>query len=227
MSTARARLAAQLLADSRLPSGAYAHSAGLEAAQQAGAGVDAVRGYMSARLATTARTDAAAAALALRTARIGIGSTGLGRIDRAVAARTPSEPMRAASRQLGRGLLRIGARLADGDALVAELAGRRVPPMRPVALGAVGSALGLDETEVASITCYEEAQSIASAALKLYPIDPATAATWVLDCADEIEVAVTAAVDVAHPDALPAWSAPFSEIWLQTHSQERRRLFVS
>ena len=57
-----------LLADSRLPSGAYAHSAGFEAAVQAGATLADVPGYLRARLATVASTDAAAAVRAARIA---------------------------------------------------------------------------------------------------------------------------------------------------------------
>ena len=220
-----------LLADSRLPSGAYAHSAGFEAAVQAGATLADVPGYLRARLATVASTDAAAAVLAARIAAdAGIpgahAATAFAELSRAVAARTPSAPMRAASRLLGRGLLRLGLRLAPHSAALGVLAQTR-EPFRPIVLGALVSALGGDPADAATVVCYEEAQSVASAALKLLPTDPFASAAWIVDLAPEIDAVVARALAVTGPGDLPALGAPRIEMWTQRHATERRRLFVS
>ena len=47
---------------------------------------------------------------------------------------------------------------------------------RPVALGVVGAAAGLDDETVARLSLYDDAATVASAALKLLPLDPADTA---------------------------------------------------
>ncbi len=227
MTETRTRIAAMLLADSRLPSGAYAHSAGLEAATLSGLGLDAVPHYIEARLRTVAALDAAAAVLTRRA----VGGPQpdiltLRRIDHALGARTPSETMRNASRQLGRGLLRLARSLVEADAglLALDVIGM---PFRAVALGAAGAALGLDDRGVASVACYDEAQAVASAALKLFPTDPSQSAAWVLRSIPLIESIVDDALDARDPDDLPSLTALEAEGWIHDHATERRRLFVS
>lgn len=234
---------ALLLADSRLPSGAYAHSAGFEAAVQAGATLADVPGYLRARLATVASTDAAAAVLAARIAAgaeavagaeagaeahadIADAGAAFAELSRAIAARTPSAPMRAASRLLGRGLLRLGLRLAPHSTALGILARTR-EPFRPVVLGALVSALGGQPADAATVVCYEEAQSVASAALKLLPTDPFSSAEWIVDLQPAIDAVVDRALTVTGPGDLPALGAPRIEMWTQRHATERRRLFVS
>lgn len=214
-----------LLADSRLPSGAYAHSAGFEAAVQAGATLDDVPGYLRARLASVASTDAAAAVLAARAAEAADGPA-FDALSRAIAARTPSAPMRSASRLLGRGLLRLGLRLAPHSAALGLIAQTR-EPFRPIVLGALVHALGGTPADAATVVCYEEAQSVASAALKLLPTDPFASAEWIVALRPEIDAVVDRALAVAAPRDLPALGAPRIEMWTQRHATERRRLFAS
>lgn len=104
-------IAAFLLADSRLPSGAYSHSAGLEPAVMAGLQVDGVYPYLISRLQTVGRMETVAAVLAHRRAREICaaagpnddgGVPGFAALEAALDARTPSAAQRDASRRLDR-----------------------------------------------------------------------------------------------------------------------------
>ncbi|MDN3905408.1 urease accessory UreF family protein [Arthrobacter sp. YD2] len=214
-------IAAFLLADSRLPSGAYSHSAGLEPAVIAGLGVDGVYPYLRSRLHTVVRVETAAAVLAHRT------DSGFDRIEAALDARTPSAAQRDASRRLGRGMLRLAGRLRPGHPAVVELL-RTVPkPTRPVALGVTAAALGVGELPLARLCCYDDAQSVVAAALKLLPIDPMDATAWILAAAEEIEAVAQESLRVQTPEEIPALSAPWMEHWAEDHTTRTRRLFVA
>ena len=149
-------IAAFLLADSRLPSGAYSHSAGLEPAVIAGLQVDGVYPYLISRLQTTGRMETVAAVLAHRRAREICtelreddgGAPGFAGLEAALDARTPSAAQREASRRLGRGMLRLAATLKPGDPAVAALKREAPRPPRPVALGVAAHALGVDRKSV-------------------------------------------------------------------------------
>ncbi|RCV52191.1 urease accessory protein UreF [Marinitenerispora sediminis] len=223
-------LGALLLADARLPTGGHAHSATLEGAVAAGLAAEQVPAYIRARLRTVARTEAAAAVLALRAGRG--RPVDYGPVQAALAARTPSAPLRAASASLGRGLTRLARALCPGHPAVAGLATATAAtpglrPLRPVVLGALGAALGLTEAQTARAVLYDDAQTVTAAALKLHPGDPLATVRWVVDAADDIEAAVRAAVAVAAPADLPARSAPLIDQWAAEHAQSTRRLFIA
>nr|WP_245530294.1 urease accessory UreF family protein [Cellulomonas flavigena] len=139
------------------------------------------------------------------------------------AARTPSPAVRDAARRLGRGYLRLALALWP-DELVGAFPPRAAPP-RPLVAGAIGAVAGLDALQVALLVGYDDVQTIASAALKLAPLDPATTTRWVLD----LHPAVAAmAADVAHltdPDDIPSAGAPLTDAWAQAHARTTRRLF--
>ncbi|ASU86357.1 urease accessory protein [Nocardiopsis gilva YIM 90087] len=247
-------LGALLLADARLPTGGHAHSATLEGAVAAGLDAKGVPAYIEARLRTVARTEAAAAVLVLRTAREAqgdaetaagdasgcVGGNGggtpdgsaidYGPVQAALAARTPSAPLREASASLGRGLARLARRLRGDHPAVLALPSASAPtpglrPMRPVVLGVLGAALDMCEEQVARAVLYDDAQTVTSAALKLLPGDPATAVEWVLDVHDALEESVAAALAVTGADRLPACSAPLIDQWAGAHAHSTRRLF--
>lgn len=223
----RARFVAMLLADARLPAGGSAHSSGLEGAVQAGLELADVPRYLEARLRSVATIDASGAVLAHRIASSWdeSGEPRLRRLDRSLAARTPSAVMRASGRQLGRGLARVGLGLAPRHPAVRALGALSL--VRPIALGVVAAALGLDEAGTALVVCYDEAQTIAAAALKLLPGDPVANAAWVLAAEEVANGVVAQALLSSGPESLPAPGAPDTEFWAGIHSQERRRLFVS
>ena len=156
---AQARLL--LLADSGFPTGAFAHSWGLEWAVRAGqvtdaAGLagwvrDALR-YGVAPLAGRAVARAAAAARAGRvtTAEGESAARALIRLSDEVASFQPSRDARAAGGQLGRSLLRAGVdalpallRHPAHAAVTGAAAGRGDRLQHPVAWGFLGGALGI------------------------------------------------------------------------------------
>lgn len=238
MGVSASALAGFLLADSRLPSGAYAHSAGLEPAVLGGLGSEQVYGYLLSRLRTVMRVETAAAVLAHRRAVLAQdrpadpdgstpGGPAFAPIEAALDARTPSGAQRDASRRLGRGMLRLAGTLVPGNAAVDQLA-REVPkPTRPVALGVLAAALGVPELELALLCCYDDAQSVVAAALKLLPIDPMTGTRWILDAGAAMDDVARGALTIQTEDDLPALSAPWMEQWAQEHTTRTRRLFVA
>ena len=235
-------IAAFLLADSRLPSGAYSHSAGLEPAVLAGLRVHDVFPYLLSRLQSVVRTETVAAVLAHRRARDlaggkvpgGLpsaadddGAGGFAALEAALDARTPSAAQRAASRRLGRGMLRLAATLKPADPAVVVLKQTLPRPTRPVALGVAAQALGVGELQLARLCCYDDAQSVVAAALKLLPIDPMSATVWILDAEPQINAVAAEALQARTVDDIPALSAPWMEHWAEDHTERTRRLFVA
>src|SRR5262245_57930639 len=111
-----------LLSDSRVPGGGHAHSGGLEAAWRAGLVTDlpSLRRFLLGRLHTAGKVTAAFAAAASRL----VTATDVepwAILDAELDARTPSAAQRHASRQLGRGLLRVAERQHPGHATIAAL----------------------------------------------------------------------------------------------------------
>src|SRR5262249_28616134 len=113
-----------LLLDSRAPAGAQHHSGGMEAAVGTGlvTGLAGLAHFCRARSRPSARVAAAFAAASCRlqsdvSERALVPAPGpWALLDAELDARTPSEAMRAASRQLGRGLIRlIGSVLPEAD----------------------------------------------------------------------------------------------------------------
>jgi urease accessory protein len=133
---------ALLLADSRFPSGSYAHSLGLE--QAVASGLTDVPSFMAARLRLVAEADARFAVEARRAAASGIpvvhrglspvsksdprargsglpgSAPALTRLDAEWAARCPSPVLREAARRLGAQLLRSAATVWPGDPIAAD-----------------------------------------------------------------------------------------------------------
>lgn len=212
-----------LLGDARLPVGGHVHSGGLEPALLGGLRPDEIPAFLQTRLHTTTRLDAAAAALACRSGR---DSTSLKTLGAAWCARTPSPVARNASLALGRGVQRLLYRLWPAEAATAALAD--VPePYRPLAVGALCAAAGLEPHDTALLICHDDVQSMTSAALKLAPMDPAEATSWTL-AAHSIMAAVAAeTARITDPDDLPALAAPLAECWIQQHAEHERRLFLA
>lgn len=220
-----AELGALLLADGRLPTGGHAHSGGLEPALAAGLAPDQVPAYLTARLRSIGLVEAAGAVLSLRFA--GTDPARLPEVHDALLARAPSAPLRAASGLLGRGLARLAARLWPEHPAVVALGELDGAPLRPLAMGVVATAVGLDERQTARITLYDDAQTVAAAALKLLPVDPTDATRWLLAAAGTLEEVAARAVAVPGIAELPADTAPLVEQWSLEHDSRSRRIFVA
>lgn len=103
---------------------------------------------------------------------------------------------------------------------------RRAPqPPRPVVLGVTAACAGLSALQVARLVGYEDVQTVAAATLKLEPVDPVVATSWVVAAQPAIDAL---AHDVAHltdPRAIPAHGAPLVEQWAEIHARTTERLF--
>jgi len=210
-----------LLADARLPVAGHTQSNGLEPALADGMPPEEVPGYCRTRLNTVALVDAAASVVARR---VTLDAGALAPVERAWAARTPSPAMRATSRTMARGLLRLAHRVwPDEPAMlcVATVLG----PSRPLVLGSIAAATGLGARELAVLVGYDDVQTVVSAALKLAPLDPTEATTWVWNLLPDIEFLADRVADLTLPEEIPAPCAPQIEAWAQAHASATRRLF--
>lgn len=214
-----ADLLLMLLADARLPTAGHTQSGGLEPAIVDGLLVHDVPAYVDLRLHTVTRVETAAAVVALHHLRQGLH---LPDVEAAWAARTPSPAMRATSYAMGRALARIVGRLWPTHPSVAEV-GNRAP--RSLVLAAAADACGLSPLALAKLVGYDDVQTVASAALKLMPLDPADVTAWVLDALRAVDDLAASVAHLTDPAAIPASGAPQIEAWAEAHAVAERRLF--
>ena len=213
-----------LLSDARLPTGAHTQSAGLEPAINAGVPTADVPRYIRARLRTVAAVEAGAAVVARYGALGEQPQLALARVDRAWRARTISPALRETSVLLGRGYQRLATRLWPAHpAAIALTTMKR--PCRAVVLGVAAACAGLQPVQLARLIGYDEAQTIAAAALKISPMDPVDATRWVIDAHAEIESMTQTVAHLVDPDDIPAQGAPLIEQWAEIHATTTQRLF--
>jgi urease accessory protein len=209
---------ALLLADSRFPSGSYAHSLGLE--QAVADGLTDVPAFIRARLRLVAVADAR---FAVEAGRAG-SERALAGLDDEWAARCPSPVLREAARRLGAQLLRSAATVwPDGRIAAYRMASERTP--RPVALGVVAAAAGIGDEDVALLALYDDAATVASAALKLVPLDPAVTARWLAELSPTLTLMARSVVMENGP--LPAPAGVALELYAPIHLQQKVRLVDS
>ncbi|GAA3545374.1 urease accessory protein UreF [Aeromicrobium flavum] len=208
-----------LLADARLPTAGHTQSAQLEPAVASGLAAADVPAFVSLRLATVTRVEAATAVVALHHLRHGLA---LDAVELAWAARTPSAAMRATSRTMGRALLRLASRLWPDHRGIASL---RRGASRAVVLAAAADAAGLDAAALARLVGYDDVQTVGAAALKLLPLDPAKVAGWVLAALPAVDRLAADVAPLTTPGDIPAAGAPRIEAWAESHATTTRRLF--
>ena len=127
--------------------------------------------------------------------------------------------LREAARRLGSQLLRSASTVWPGR----RHRSSRLP--RPLALGVVAAAAGVSEEDTALLALYDDAATVASAALKLLPLDPAVTARWLAELAPAL--AATARAVAADDGPLPAPAAVAIELSAPIHLEQRERLFAS
>jgi urease accessory protein len=203
------------LADSRLPAGGHAHSGGVEQAIAAGIVVDpgTLSTFLRRRLAT-----AGAVAAGLAAASCGADAATLALLDAEADARTPSPALRAASRQQGRGLVRVGRRAWPSgawDALPAL-------PHHPIALGVAASLAGLGPRDAAQAAAYLSISGPATAAQRLLAMDPLTVAAVTARLSPDVD-----AVAARSTDSLPAATDPLLDLLAEVHAARKDRFFAS
>lgn len=208
-----------LLADARLPAAGHTQSAGLEPGLARGLDPAGLPAYCRNRLATVTRTEAATAVVACHQASI---RAPLEPVEAAWAARTPSDAMRATSRSLGRGLLRLARRTWPGAASHWSADDR---PPRPLVLGAIAAETGLPAVDLARVVAYDDVQTVLAAALKLLPLDPADAAAWCVGLLPGIDQFAEELADLTEAGDIPVTGSPQIEGWAQAHARTTRRLF--
>jgi urease accessory protein len=219
---AAAHTVSLLLADARLPSGGHAFSAGVEPAIQGGLARADILAFLQARAQTTTLVDAATAVVARRA---GLHGASYAPIERAWAARTPSRAARAASSDLGRGLLRLAQRLWPQSPAILALTAEGMTPPRPIVLGAVGAHAGLDAETLARVAVYDDMAGGVAALLKLEPGDPVDGVRLVIDACAAVDPLISQLAALHSPEAIPAAGAPQAEAWTEAHAATNRRLF--
>ncbi|NMO00105.1 urease accessory protein [Gordonia sp. TBRC 11910] len=214
---------AMLLADARLPSGGHAHSAGLEPALRAGMAVADVPAYLLSRARSTGLVEAGTAVVARHVALT--DPAGLPAVVQAWAARTPSNVLRGASRQLGRGYLRLAQQLWASSQVLTTVRSWPDPAPRAVVLGVIAAEAGMDPRDLVRLVIYDETASAAAALLKLEPRDPAEVTGWVLHVCAVVDAVVDELALLVEPAAIPADGAPQAEEWAHAHALLTQRLF--
>jgi len=227
-----------LLLDSRAPAGAHHHSGGMEAAVGTGlvTGLAGLEDFCRAKLRTSAKVSAAFAAASARlqsqwTERSVVldqAQRQWATLNAEFGARTPSEAMRTASRQLGGGLLRLVRSVqpeADVDAAFRRCAGPA--PHQPLVLGAAVSLAGGTPALAARAAALAACTGPASAAVRLLGLDPFAVQGLLARLAPEIDSCAAACAVAAPPSALPADAAPALDLLADFHLTAEVRLFAS
>jgi urease accessory protein len=186
--------------------------------------------FCALRLATAGQVAAAFAAAGCALRAGGGSPARWAELDEEFGARVPSPAARAASRQLGRGLLRLVTAMAPA----ADLAGpwrlvARPAPHHPLVLGAA-VAIGGGSPELAAVAAALGTCSVAaSSAVRLLGLDPYAVQGVLAGLAPAINAAgaVQAAGDLADFAGLPAAGAPALELLADVHARSELRLFAS
>jgi urease accessory protein len=214
-----------LLADSRFPTGAHAHSGGIESADARGdvRSVDDVAVFLAGRLHTTGTTDATFCAAACA------GAHPFAVLDRELAIRTVSPRLRSVSRSLGRQLLRAAEPAWPADTYAVARAVHRDGPLQPLALGLVAAAAGLGPAEAALCSLHHLVGTITTAAVRLAGLDPFAVQALAARVAPQLEqLAETAAHQAGEPpDALPSTTSLLADVLAEHHATWEVRLFAS
>lgn len=218
-----------LLADSRFPTGAHAHSAGIEASHARGdvRNVADLADFLDGRLLTTAPVEAAFAAAAVV---CGNGGGDLRELDHQLAIRTPSPRLRTVSRTLGRQLLRPAERAWPGANYAALRALHPDGPMQPVALGVVVGAAGLTPFDAALCSLHHLVGAVTTGAVRLLGLDPFEVHALAARLGPRLDALASVAAEQAaslEPAALPATNSMLADILAEHHATWEVRLFAS
>lgn len=208
-----------LLADGRFPDGSHAHSHGLESAVGSGRVHDtgSLADYVTGRLWTSGRLDAA-------TARLAADGIDPDSLDHAWCIRTPSAAARATSRALGRSLTRTAARLAPDLQITLS---DRTPAVQPIAFGLLATAVGCNPDEAALASAHGTAATLAAAGLRLLSVDPFDVTAVLHHLRQDVDAVAGSTLGLAGPSDLPHASTPFAEIDVERQTVLPTRLFRS
>jgi urease accessory protein len=146
------------------------------------------------------------------------GAAVLRRLDEEADARMPSPAQRTASRQQGRGLVRVARRAwpdGDWDALPAA-------PHHSIALGIAAAAAGLLPRDAAHAAAYLSISGTATAAQRLLAMDPLAVAALTARLAPDVD-----AVARGHRGPVSAATDPLLDLLAEVHAVRKDRFFAS
>ncbi|HSF68171.1 MAG TPA: urease accessory UreF family protein [Nitrospiraceae bacterium] len=215
--------------DSFFPSGGYAFSSGLEAAVQGGAvrNAEELSCYVVESLMTgIGEREAVAVGLAHDACVSGL-IDGAFNADRELEAMKLGQESRAASRQMGRQVIRLAVGQKPQHSVIgdyrAAVEAERTPGHLAVSFGLTLAAGGWSKEDSIAAFLYQTATGFVAAAMKLMPIGQREGQrlleTW-------IEIIEPVSRQAAQQRVLRSWS-PVQDIYAMRHSRLESRLFRS
>ncbi|MGD9792811.1 MAG: urease accessory protein UreF [Acidimicrobiia bacterium] len=231
------RLGLLMLADGRFPSGAHAHSGGVEAAVRDGRVRDhaTLATFVDGRLRTVGLTDAAFVAATVRiitNTPPDAWSMHLAELDAEANARILAAPLRVASRRLGRQVVRAAAACWPDNALLTVFESFPDGLHQNVAFGVAALAAGVDSCDGAYVSLYNAVTMTSSAGVRLLGLDPLAVTAMTAGFEPLIEQLASEADDIAVRCSLnlcdlPALNGPLVEIAAMHHVHRDGRLFAT
>ncbi|MEV4421406.1 urease accessory UreF family protein [Patulibacter sp. NPDC049589] len=219
------------LADTAFPTGAFAHSLGLEAEHAAGGLRDEhdLERLLRRHLTGLATSDLVAVRAAHAQASAAAPDLdALIVLDREVDATRVTRETREASRATGERFLIAAVELLD-DAVLAGLhaavGSRETPGTLPVAWGVACAAVGVDAEAAARAQAFTALSALAAAGQRLVPLGGVATqrALWRSGDAIDDAVRLSAAIDPAEPCSF----VPEVDVRSAQHERQRVRLFIS
>ena len=215
--------------DSFFPSGGYAFSSGLEAAVQGGAvrNAEDLSRYV-VELLTIGIGEREAVAVGLAHDAYASGSLEVAfNVDRELEAMKLGRESRAASRQMGRQIIRLAADQLARQPLIedylAAVEAEQTPGHLAVTVGLTLAAAGWSKEDTIAAFLYQAATGFVAAAMKLLPLGQREGQRLLENW---IEVIERVSHNAAHQRVLRSWS-PIQDIYAMRHSRLESRLFRS
>jgi urease accessory protein len=215
--------------DSFFPSGGYAFSSGLEAAVQGGVvrNTEEFSRYVIESLTTgMGERETVAVGIAHKAYVSGVLEAAFN-ADRELEAMKLGRESRAASRQMGRQIIRLAADQLTRQPLIdhylAAVEAERTPGHLAVSLGLTLAAAGWSKEDSIAAFLYQTATGFVAAAMKLLPVGGREGQklleSW-------LEVIERVSLNASHQQVLQSWS-PIQDIYAMRHSRLESRLFRS
>jgi urease accessory protein UreF len=238
-----------MLADSGLPTGSFAHSAGLEAAAQLGMirREEDVRTFIEAATRSSIQLLAPFLVAGLRITQDGNGDESIR--DRweklhqeCQAVMVTNQPACSASIDQGKSLVRVASQWLSGaqdssfsngvDNSILELLKSGSPPHIAPVFGVIGGLLGLDEIQVCRLFAYCMARDLVSSAVRLSLVGPLASVPLLHNVQESVEIGICEVYDdiqnnPTDPLLVAATSAPVIEALHPCHEILQVRLFRS
>jgi urease accessory protein len=215
--------------DSFFPSGGYAFSSGLEAAVQGGAVRNAEelsRFVVESLMTGIGEREAVAVGLAHDSFVSGVLDVAL-QADHELDAMKLGRESRAASRQMGRQVIRLAAEQTQRHRLIddylAAVEAEQTPGHMAVSLGLALAKAGWSKEDAIAAFLYQAATGFVTAAMKLLPIGQREGQRLLEGWIGVIE---HVSQQAAHQRELRSWS-PIHDIYAMRHSRLESRLFRS